>query len=309
MSTEPQPEQAHELPQRLINDLATASIPEEAFISTKHFANVGDIFASLGSVKRLYEATQRRVKYHQVVGQEAQYYPGATHPIVDERGVNVCTNSRVFEMAKPLIEAQSYIYSFEQYNGQHIDIDFDVIRGKTDVALPNGLIQSWITYAYPDLAFDISKPWISIPDETTSDILEQVKGKVILNFTERYRSHIPIDYFFLKNYAPDLIFSGTEREHWLFCNKWQLNDVPLLKIDNWLEIAQALKASRFLLSNQSSHWNLSTAMATPRVLEVCKWAFNCHPNIGENNYGGFYQTSIEYYFRIMYNKTKNAPAK
>ena len=283
----------------------------ELYTTVKHFANLGDAIAVMGAVKKYYDVTSRKVMFCQTVNQEASYYPGAVHPTVDERGINVCVNQRGFDMIKPLFEAQEYIHSFVPYSGQKIDLDFDVIRGKTDVALPNGLIQSWIVYAYPDLAFDISKPWIKIPDKTPAHILKQVKGKVLLNFTERYRSHSPIDYFFLKNYAPDLIFSGTEKEHWMFCNKWQIT-IPLLEAKDWLEIAHAIKASRFLLCNQSSHWNLSTAIGTPRVLEVCKWAFNCHPNIGEDNYGGFYQTEIEYYFRVLYNKTagtSKAPKK
>lgn len=295
----------HNLSSRAEGELASSEVlkpAEELFTTVKHFANIGDVFSTIGAVNKYYSVTGRKVKFCQTINQEAAYYPGAVHPTVDESGRNVCVNINGFEMMKPLIEAQEYIHSFEPYTGQHIDLDFDVIRGKTDVNLPNGLIQSWIVYAYPDLAFDVSKAWIKVSDETPVNIYKQVKNKIIINFTERYRSHSPIDYFFLKNYMPDLIFSGTEKEHWLFCNKWQLT-IPRLEINDFLELAHALKASRFLLCNQSMHWNLATAIGTPRVLEVCKWAFNCHPNIGEDNYGGFYQTAIEYYFRLLYNKT------
>ena len=295
----------HELSDRAKSELASSDViktHDELFTTVKHFANIGDCFSVMGAAKKYHDVTGRRIKFCQTVGQPAAYYPGAVHPTVDEQGVNVCVNQRGFDMIKPLAEYQEYIHSFVPYNGQAIDLDFDVIRGKTDVALPAGLIQSWIVYAYPDLAFDVSKPWIKIPDKAPKHIVDQVKGKVLINFTERYRSHSPIDYFFLKDYAPDLIFSGTEKEHWLFCNKWQLT-IPLLEAKDWLEIAHAIKESRFLLCNQSSQWNLATAMGTPRVLEVCKWAFNCHPNIGEDNFGGFYQTAIAYYFRNMYKKT------
>jgi len=295
----------HELSDRAKSELASSDViktHDELFTTVKHFANIGDCFSVMGAAKKYHDVTGRRIKFCQTVGQPAAYYPGAVHPTVDEQGVNVCVNQRGFDMIKPLAEYQEYIHSFVPYNGQAIDLDFDVIRGKTDVALPAGLIQSWIVYAYPDLAFDVSKPWIKIPDKAPKHIVDQVKGKVLINFTERYRSHSPIDYFFLKDYAPDLIFSGTEKEHWLFCNKWQLT-IPLLEAKDWLEIAHAIKESRFLLCNQSSQWNLATAMGAPRVLEVCKWAFNCHPNIGEDNFGGFYQTAIAYYFRNMYKKT------
>lgn len=297
---------AHELSPRLKNDLAVntpLSKEPDIYTTVKHYANLGDIIAVLGAVKKYHFVTGRKVMFCQTINQAAAYYPGAIHPTVDESGQNVCVNMKGYEMIKPLVESQEYIHSFVPYTGQKIDLDFDVIRGKTDVNLPNGLIQSWIVYAYPDLAFDVSKQWIDISGETPKHILDQVKGKVMVNFTERYRSHAPIDYYFLKGYMPDLIFSGTEREHWLFCNKWQLT-IPRLEVNDFLELAHALKASRFLLCNQSMNWNLATALGTPRVLEVCKWAFNCHPNVGEDNYGGFYQTAIEYYYRLLFGKYK-----
>ena len=297
----------HEIPERLKQDLAATVGTEELYTTVKHYANLGDIIAVLGAVKKYHSITGRKIMFCQTINQAAAYYPGAVHPTVDESGQNVCVNIKGYEMIKPLVESQDYIHSLVPYTGQNIVLDFDVIRGKTDVNLPNGLIQSWIVYAFPDLAFDVSKPWVTLKEKTPKHILEQVKGKVMVNFTERYRSHAPIDYFFLKGYMPDLIFSGTEREHWIFCNKWQLS-IPRLEVNDFLELAHALKASRFLLSNQSMNWNLATALGTPRVLEVCKWAFNCHPNIGKDNLGGFYQTSIEYYFRRLYNKKANKTA-
>jgi hypothetical protein len=177
-----------------------------------------------------------------------------------------------------------------------------VIRGKTFVNMPHGAIQGWIPIAYPDLYFDLSKPWIKIKGDCPEHILSQVKGKTILNFTERYRNNI-IDYFFLKGYAPELIFAGTEKEHWLFCNRWQL-DVPRLEINDFLEYAYALRECRFLLSNQSMAWNLAQAMQIPRVLELCQYAQNCIFGIGEHSYGYYHQIAAEYYFRKLYNITK-----
>jgi hypothetical protein len=104
-------------------------------------------------------------------------------------------------------------------------------------------------------------------DNCPKDILKLVKGKVIINFTERYRNTM-IDYNFLKHYAPDLIFAGTEREHWLFCNQWGLGSVPRLVVKDFLELAYAIKNCRFLLGNQSMNWNLAEAMKTPRLLEI-----------------------------------------
>jgi hypothetical protein len=297
--------QAHALPRRLENELAVVQSQSEVLVTTvKHFANLGDIIAVLPAIKKYYEVTKRKVVLAQQVNQLAAYYPGAVHPTVNEDGQNVCVNDAMYDMIKPLVESQEYIHKMERYEGQHVDLDFDVIRGdRTFVNMPNGMIQAWIMYAFPDLACDLTQPWVTLPEVKDHPILKQVKGKIILNFTERYRNTV-IDYFFMKKYAPDLIFAGTDREHWLFCNKWQLS-IPRLEVKDFLEYAYAIKGARFLFGNQSLGWNLSEALKTPRVLEMCRYAPNCHPFVGVDSYGFFHQVGAEYYWRKLYNDTMN----
>lgn len=267
----------------------------------KHSVNPGDLIACMSSMKKFYDSTKRQVIVAQQIGMLAQYYQGASHPTLNNEGAMVCCNEQMWNMLKPLVESQEYIHSFEKYEGQPIDLDFNVIRGKTFVGLPNGMIQSWIVYAFPDLAYDLTKPWITLKEKCPKHVKDQVKGKVLINFTERYRN-ATMDYYFLKNYAPDLIFAGTEKEHWIFCNQWQI-DIPRLDIKDFLELAHALKEARFLLANQSANWNLAEAMKTPRILEVCSYAMNCSPFVGEDSYGYLHQLSVEYYFKVLYNKT------
>ena len=292
----------HELPAGSHIPTQQADQTTEYITRVKHSTNPGDLIAAMAAIKKFYDITQRKVIVSQSTSFLASYYSGAVHPTVNSQGQNVCCNDAMWEMLKPLVESQVYIHSFEKYSGQNIDLDFDVIRGKTFVNMPQGALQAWITYAFPDLAFNLSDAWIYLNDKCPQKIKKQVFGKVIINFTERYRNTV-INYFFLKNYAPDLIFAGTEREHWLFCNTWQLN-IPRLEVKDFLELGHALKESRFLLSNQSLCWNLAEAIKTPRILEVCQYAQNCQPLIGQDSYGFFHQVGCEYYFRTLYNKTK-----
>ena len=277
------------------------STPPMNVTRIKHSVNPGDLVAAMGTMKKFYEVTKTKVIVAQSTSTLASYYPGAVHPTLNDEGQQICCNVKMWEMLKPLVESQEYIHSFEKYSGQPINLDFDVIRGKTFVNMPHGAIQAWLVYAYPDLAFDLSKPWITLEGKCPPKIKKQAQGKVLLNFTERYRNSI-LDYFFLKNYSSDLVFAGTEREHWLFCNQWQLN-IPHLQVDDFLQLGYAMKEARFLLSNQSMNWNLAEAMKTPRMLEICQYAQNCQPMVGENSYGYFHQVALEYYFRTLYNKT------
>lgn len=286
----------------IVPEMASQAPVEGAVANIKHSCNPGDIIASLIACRRYHEITGRKVRYLQTIGQSAAYYPGATHPTVDETGTNVTLNKPMFDMIKPLIESQKYIESFQVYQGQRVDVDFDVIRGKTFVNLPHGSIQAWLFYAYPDLESDISQPWMFL-ESPRQQIEEVVRAKVILNFTERYRnSKVMLDYFFLKEYSPDLIFAGTEVEHFKFCHRWNLN-IPRLEVKNFLELAYAIRGCRFLLSNQSMCWNIATALGTPRLLEVCDYAQNCMPFYGKKNFGFLHQLALGHYFRILYNET------
>lgn len=294
-----------DLPPRLQNELAAAPIiqPLDLYTTVKHSVNPGDLIACMAALKVYYDATKRKIKVAQSIDTLAAYYQGAVHPTMNSSGQNVCCNARTWGMLKPLIESQYYIHSFEKYTGQKVDLDFDVIRGKTFVNLPHGMIQNWIVYAFPDLACDLSKPWITIEGKTPKYIEKQAKNKIILNFTERYRNTM-MDYFYLKNYSNDLIFAGTEREHWLFCNAWQL-DIPRLEDKNFLDYAYALRDCRFFVGNQSTGWNICQSMAVPRSLELCSYAANCQSGVGENSYGYYHQVGNEYYFRRLYNETAN----
>jgi hypothetical protein len=293
------------LPKRIEAELATSSIvvPEGRYTSCKHLANIGDIIALMPAIKKYWTITGRKVKLCQVLDFPGSYYAGARHPTKSHDGTQVTVNQKMFDMIKPLVESQEYIHSFEAYNGQPIDIDFDVIRGRTFVGMPNLMLQCWVSFAYPDLACDLSKTWIDLPEVKKHPVLKQVKGKVIVNFTERYRSE-PLDYMFLKNYAPDLIFAGTRDEHFAFCNKWQVN-IPLLEVKDFLEYAYAVKYCRFFMGVQSFGWNVAQSIHAPRMVELCRFAPNVQPNIGEDSYGYFHQAGAEYYFRVLYNKTVN----
>lgn len=233
-----------------------------------------------------------QAEIYQQLNVPADYYTGATHP-VQNGGVMVNMNQATFEMISPLILSQHYISDFKEYVGQDITVDLDVIRSKCFVNMPFGMLPSWPMLAYPDMATDLSKPWIDV------DASPITQGVVVVNFTERYRNPT-INYFFLKKYEPHLLFAGTEKEHRLFCEQWKI-EVPYLKVENFLELAQYIKGSRFFFGNQSMNWNIANAMGHPRLLEMSSMAPNCQPFVGEKNYGYYHQGAAEYYFERLMN--------
>ena len=265
-------------------------------ITVRHTCNIGDLVAILAGLKGYYELTGQKSILRQELNVDAIYHMNYEHP-TKEGGKQVMCNQSMFDMIKPLIEKQSYIESFEIFNGQETILDLNKIRGEIGVNLPFGSIQSWTMLAFPDLAFDISKTWVDVPNVNFSN---SVSDKVLINFTSRYRNQF-IHYYFLKKYQDQLLFTGTKVEYEEFCKKWELN-IPYLNISNFLELAQMMKKSKFLLGNQSFCWNLNRAMNLPSILEMYAPAPNCTPFVGNHNYGFYHQGALEYYFEYLINK-------
>jgi hypothetical protein len=265
-------------------------------ISVRHSANIGDLIASLAGLKGFWENTGHKFVYMQELNVEGIYHNNYYHP-TQEGGKQVMCNKKMFDMIKPLVEAQPYIEKFEEFKGKNAVVDFNKIRGEIEVNLPYGAIQSWYMLAFPDLAYDISQPWVDVPER---EFIPDFCGKILINFTNRYRNQF-IHYYFLKDYQKELLFIGNEKERDEFCIKWDL-DIKLLVVDDFLQLAQIMKLSRFLLGNQSFCWNLNRALGLPSILEMYPTAPNCIPFVGKDNYGFYHQKALEYYFKKFVNE-------
>ncbi len=298
------PPKKPELSPRIKSELANSPFlsKTEPFLTVKHCANLGDVIAMMAGLKKYSSDCGLRIKFLQVVNYPGNYYKGAIHPTVSDSGEQVTMNMKMFEMLKPLMESQKYIHSLNVFGGEYVDLDLDVIRTKVYVGMPNFMIQSWAMFAYPDLGTNLANPWISIPNSKKFEhIRKQVEGKVILNFTERYHTE-NIDYLFLRHYANELIFAGTEKERNVFSGKCQV-DLKRLEVKDFLEYAYAIKYCKFIFGNQSFGWNLAQAMQHPRLVELCRIAPNVQPYIGENSYGFLHQVGATWGFSKLFGNT------
>lgn len=258
--------------------------------------NSGDTLAALPSMREFYRKTGIKPTLYLRKDVEAFYYEGAVHPIKNsETGKNVMLNQQMIDLLTPLLKAQPFLEDVKVWVDEPIGCDLDAIR-ETNVGMPSLSINRWYFYVYPDLACDLSEQWLTVPDSDKN----LAKGKVIITRTERYRNE-NIDYSFLKPYEDELIFSGTMREYNTFCMQFDLN-IKKLTVDNFLTLAQAIKQSRFHITNQTMANQISTGLGHPSILEVCTFAPNCIP-IGEDRYDFLAQKGLEYYFNVLYKKT------
>lgn len=256
-----------------------------------HNGTIGDVWASLPSIKQYCKILNKKAILYLVNGQRGHYYKGAVHPTTDKSGAMVMLNKEMINMMIPLLKAQEYIKDARIWNNEPIERDLNKIR-ETFVNMPYHALSRWYVYVFPDLACDLSKQYIEVPG-TKKDF---AKGKIIVARTERYLN-LNINYSFLKKYQKDLIFSGTELERKIFNARFKLN-IKQIKIKNFLELGQALKQAKGLLSNQTQIFQIAEGLKTPRIVELCSDAPNVEP-IGENAFEFYAQDGLEYYFHRL----------
>lgn len=257
--------------------------------------NAGDLIVLMASLSEL-----NNVNLYQRINLPAYYFEGALHPVVDKGNNMVCCNEDIFERLYPLISYQEYIESFSMWTGQEVDYNMDETRDRKYIPMPYGDMYSWNSALFPEFQTDLSENWIDVfhnPEDWFDNAkFDFYRNKIIINRTERYTNPY-ISYFFLKPYEREILFSGTKKEHELFCDQWDL-DLELLVTQDFLELARILSTSRFGIYNQSLHFHIAQSMHLPRILELCPQFPNTFIH-GRDGYQFYYQKSLEYYFNKL----------
>lgn len=299
------------------------------FITFKHSFNSGDLITVLPGIKHLYEKTGQKAIIYQRLDLPADYGHNDTHPVRSEDGRQVCMNRSMFDMMRPLIEAQEYVERFEIWEGQEVAFDYDLTRQDSRMPLPGGSIHKWPSLIFPQLECDLDKPWIQVrnpekyqrPDgmleagcisigngKWTENVCNETYpiGQIVINRTARYRNPY-ISYYFLKEYTNRIVFVGTKHECDSFCKEWGLgcdswNYIYRLSVNDFYKVAQAIKGCKLFIGNQSFAWHLADSMKVPRILEVCTAYPNTFPT-GPNGYSFVTQGALEYFFNQLLNET------
>jgi hypothetical protein len=174
-------------------EILYASLPEHQRIKEEpkkkpktfaHFGNTGDVIASLPCLKRYYELSGIKPILVLVKDHPAIYYEGATHPIVNQSGDLVSLNQTICDLLMPLIKCQDYIEDVicihtDDYDNNQSDILLSEIRN-TFCNIPYGDIRRWYFYVFPELAADLSVPYITLPELD----YEIPKDKIVISRSE-----------------------------------------------------------------------------------------------------------------------------
>lgn len=254
-------------------------------ISFKHSGNTGDIIYALAGMKHICEKQNMKADIRLWLDRKGTYYEGAKHPL----GEFIFTD-HMYKRIKPLLMAQPWVHSVKKYAGQTIHVDLDLIRQR-DVNMPYGHIARWYFYVFPDMACDLSQPWIELPEDDSVDWSEVI----IVNRTQRYQNpHIA--YSFLRKYE-NVVFVGTQEEYQILLK--QVPNMRFVEFPNFLNLAYAIKHCKVFIGNQSMCFGIAEAVKAPRILEVCSFAPNVIPEGPGPAYDFFSQAAFEYYVNDM----------
>jgi hypothetical protein len=277
----------------------------------------GDLINALPGIKALCERMGTKAMIYLGLNIEWQMIP----EIAEGRESKITMTEKTMEMLKPLLLSQSYIAGVESFEiayperfhawveafKTHGDfktaaawyrqpqdmVDLDK-HHLVPIGMPYGNIYRWQFYTYPDMACDLSKPWLfvepndSVPHDT-----------IIINRTERCRNN-QIDYSFLSKYKDRLMFAGLPSEWTRFKQETNI-DLPLFMGNDFLELAQLIASCSLFIGNQSLCFSLAEAMKVPRCLEICPFLPNVIPS-GNNAFDFYFQSNFEYYVELLANR-------
>ena len=197
-------------------------------------------------------------------------------------------DDRMLNLFLPLMKKQKYFYEVDKYQGQEIDVDFNLFR-----ILPINICFNsprWY-FQISGIQVDLSIPYMEVNDH------ESIKDKIVIHRTFRHRNQF-INYKFLRNYD-DLIFIGTKDEY-----EDLKKDVPNLEFcecKNFLEMARIIKSSRFFIGNQSIAYPMAEALKVPRLLEA-EPMFPVVQPVGNKAFDFYYQPHFEKFVEILNKK-------
>jgi len=215
-----------------------------------HGGGIGDILFSLYFCKELSEfCGKSAIHYHILTN---------TYDPKSRTGYNSGVSRSVADFLQPLLASQPYITQVicdAPPAGNVVELnDFRKLK----INFYSGDIRNWYyNLTQHHLPREFWKPVIFAEPDFT------YRGKVIICLTPRYRN-VNIDCRKLEPFRKYLIFAGIQPEYEDF--KKEFFEIPFLKCENMLQLAQYMAGAKGFIGNQSGIYSLAECMKLPRIL-------------------------------------------
>lgn len=247
-------------------------LKEKDEINFKHSGHIGDFVYALPVINEISKTKKCNIyiKINHSIGKKKYF----KHP-----SGSVMISNMIFDMIFPLLKNQDYIHSVHKWNNEEIDIDLDLFR-----EYPFSLNFHSIRWYYHLTGFQ--------PNMNTSFIeaksSEKFKDKIVVVRTFRGRNPM-INYSFL-NKLDNLIFLGTKSEYDDFIK--EVPNIEFYDVKDFLELAEIMKSSKFVITNQTFAFALAEGLKVNRILEANPFIPAVFP-IGDNGFDFYFQHQFE----------------
>tara|TARA_B100001059_G_scaffold197986_1_gene203668 strand:+ start:1236 stop:2141 length:906 start_codon:yes stop_codon:yes gene_type:complete len=254
------------------------SINNKKTLNFLHSGHCGDLIYSLALIKEL--SKSHKCNLFIGVGKkiEGAYFK---HPA---NGVYI--DNRIANQILPLLKFQSFLNEVKIHNEENIDIDLDLFR---DLPINLNFNSCRWYFHLTGANVDLSVPYLNSTEH------KSVKDKIVILRTFRYRNHF-INYKFLNKVNESIIFIGLKEEF-----EDLKKDIPKLQHyepENFFEMSQIIRSSKFFLGNQSPAFAIAEALKVPRLLECSPDFTVVHP-IGGNCYDFYFQIHFEKWIKKL----------
>jgi len=255
-------------------------IKNNKIITFLHSGHLGDLIYALPVIKELAKDHECHfyIQANKVMPIEYYKHP-AGYVFIDDRMLNLFL---------PLMKEQKFIHKAEKYNGQDIDINFDLFR-----ELPVNIhfnSPRWY-FHIAGIQVDLSHPYLDVKPH------DKIRNKIVIHRTFRHRNQF-INYKFLEKYE-DLIFLGTKDEYEDL--KKDVKNLQIYDCKDYLDMARVIKSCKFFIGNQSVAYPMAEALKVPRILEA-EPNFPVVQPIGINAFDFYYQPHFEKWCKYLNNK-------
>lgn len=225
----------------------------------KHSGNLGDIIYALPTIIALGGG----ILYIATNDHPPLISPDAPHPFP--------LSSDIIDQMADLLKTQPYLKDVRLYGGEAVDYDLDCFREYVvnDRALWKIHLAHWHLIKF-NVRFDLCQQWLF------NIAASHVKDIVVTYSTKNAAPSGIFNWQALEDYTDQCIFLGFENEYHAFKKRTGL-EISFLTVRDIVELAQVIKGSKLLISNQSFGFALAEAMKHPRFLDVLRLRSNSLP--------------------------------
>ena len=252
-----------------------SNVENKKELSFLHSGRLGDLIYSLATIKELAKSHKCKI-YIQINKPVLDYYDHLRKVLITKRSG---------DMIMPLLKKQEFLEDVSIYNGEKIDVNFDLFR---DIPINKSFYSSrWFSHLV-GINLNMESTFLSAKPH------KSIKNKIIIGRSPRYRNSF-LNYKFLKN-EKNIMCIGLKDEYDDL--KKDILNLEFYDCNDFLEMAEIIKSCKFYIGNMSLQYIMAEGLKVPRLLEASP-DFPVSFPLGPDAFDAYHQNHFENFFKNL----------